>query len=158
MEDSELIGECAQIAYARYNDGTPDAEWVKFKDLPTDEQEKWLQVGQGVFKFFRGCTLEPGMKSILFASGDFPDTDIEVVSHRVVYLVTIKLPDGTTHEVDVGALIDWSSDWGLITPDGQHLTTHIDTFSAQRPPHPITGLAWVGGDPDYLKALKLLEP
>jgi hypothetical protein len=103
----------------------------------------------------------------LWGSGDFPDTQVEIVSTRtectqcvgphthMSEFATIKFPDGTTKEVDHCALIDWSSDW-YDTNTGY--SGHCDTFSNPRPPHPITGTRYPKGmSPDELQAQKIIE-
>jgi Protein of unknown function (DUF2934) len=100
-------------------------------------------------------------KAILYASGDFPDTQIEIVSVSKSKTAVIKMPDGELKTVDLIALIDWSSDWyDPITG----CSGHADTFSSPKPSHPITGLPWsshlpfrLGSSPDDIKAMDIIK-
>ena len=95
------------------------------------------------------------IKATLFASGDFPDTYIEIVSNDPKTKRTlILLPDGSKVEVEQEALINWTSDW-YNTESG--MSGHIDIFSDPKPVHPITGLPWASRvSPDELKASKVI--
>lgn len=113
-------------------------------------------------------TAEP-WKAVLWASGDFPETTIEIVSTDTsAKTATIRLLKSGANPwtkgawecppenidklitVDLIALIDWTSDW--YNPNTGY-SGHCDTFSNPRPPHPITGLH---GPPNWHRLFHLL--
>ena len=75
-------------------------------------------------------------------------------------MVTIRLPDGSTREVDHDALIDWGADFGWYSVDenGKPHLDHFDLFNQNPGAHPLTGEPWRGRiRPDVLKAAALFQ-